>query len=109
MVSRQFITFLRRSGVAGVVLAASMAAGAPASAAPAPPSADVTCSYEVAADWLRHRTTPQLRRDNALGQYRKGTKVLAERDVVINGFRALSNGEWASAAHLDRTEAPCFS
>ena len=115
MVSRQFITLLRRASVAGVVLAASMTAGTPASAASAPvrpaasTSADVLCPYAVTADWLRHRTTPAVGSDNALGQYARNTVVLAKRDVVTNGFRELDNGEWAAAAFLERTKGPCLS
>jgi hypothetical protein len=110
MVRRQFTVLLRTAGVAGVVVAASLAAGSPASASSAPtPSADVTCPYKVAADWLRHRTTPAVRSDNALGQYARHTVVLAKRDVVTNGFRQLANGEWAAAAFLDSADGPCFS
>ena len=115
MVGRRLLTLLRRTSVAAVVLAASTAAGAPASAAPAPvrtaasTSADVLCPYAVAADWLRHRTTPAVRSDNALGQYARNTVVPAKRDVVTNGFRQLDNGEWAAAAFLDRTAGPCLS
>jgi hypothetical protein len=114
MFSQHFTTLLRRASTAGVVVAASMTAGTVAWAAPAPPppaestSAEVLCPYEVTADWLRHRTSPEAGKANALGQYAEGTVVLARRDVVVNGFRGLGNGEWAFDTFLERS-GPCLS
>jgi hypothetical protein len=98
-----------------VVAAAGTIAGGSASAGPAPTaaaassSADVICSYRVTADWLRHRTSPRLLSDNATGQYARNTLVPARRDVVVNGFRQLDNGEWAFAAFLAQTNGHCPS
>ena len=35
--------------------------------------------------------------------------VLAKRYVVVNGFRALSDGEWAHASFLKRKDGSCGS
>ena len=108
---RRITTPLRRAGAVAVLAAAASAAlSVPASAAPAPTTASgaagVVCNYRVTADWLRHRTSPKIA-ENAPGQYVRGTVVPAERDVVVNGFRRLADGEWASAAYLVPTDASC--
>jgi hypothetical protein len=110
---RRITTPLRRAGAVAVLAAAASAAVAvPASAAPAPEpaaasgAAGVVCNYRVTADWLRHRTSPKIA-ENAPGQYVRGTVVPAERDVVVNGFRRLADGEWAAAAYLVPTDASC--